>query len=51
MLDVLLLQQRGNTLRQIGRELIHRFEQRQKKLLGAWTVHESSSLEQGRKGI
>jgi hypothetical protein len=25
--------------------------QRQKKLLGAWTVHESSTLEQGRKGI
>src|SRR5215208_766162 len=48
--DVVLLQQLGDTLREIGRKLIHRFEQRQKKLLGAWTVHESPSLDQGRKG-
>src|SRR5687768_4914572 len=39
--DVVLLQQRGKTLRQLGRDLIQRFEQRQKEFLGAWTVHGS----------
>src|SRR5262245_30780681 len=38
--DVLFLQQVGKTPGQIGRKLIQRVEQRQKKLLRAWTVHE-----------
>src|SRR6185312_346662 len=37
---VLFLQQAGKTAGQSRREVIQRFEQRQKKLLRAWTVHE-----------
>src|SRR5262245_5437508 len=47
--DVVFLQQVGKPLGQIWRKLIQRFEQRQKKLLRAWTVHECSSLGQSRK--
>src|SRR5262245_29729475 len=41
-LHVVLLQHHGKALRKIGRKLIQCFEQRQKKLLRAWTVHTCS---------
>src|SRR5262245_32824055 len=48
--DVFRLQEVGKTSGQIRRKLIQRVEQRQKKLLRAWTVHECSLVRQKSEG-
>src|SRR6185295_12040465 len=48
--DVVLPQEIGKTSGQIWRQIIQRFEQRPKKLLRAWTVHEDLQFSKSESG-